>query len=289
MDRRNFLQITSTGAIALVAAPGARGNVLTESHSETKALRTITYNILAARGFPERPENRDRLRLARPQMPDRLAQELALYEADLITFQESPSETIVTQIAATLGMSHVYFPGGFPGTLLTKLPLLESTNCPLAGPAERPGDLFTRHWGRAVLSRDDRKLVVYSAHLMPGKKQIRAREITEMLAVMTDDLNSGSSVILQGDLNHTPDQPGYQRWQDAGLQDAFQEKGTGQGLTSNSSNRKSRIDYVWSAGPVADQLVNCRVLDEGAFIDHQDDPAGFALSDHLPVMATFGP
>lgn len=288
MDRRNFLQITATGAAALVAARGPQGNGVTQSRPETKVLRTITYNILAARGYPERPENRDRLRLARPQMPDRLSQELALYEADLITFQESPPEPIVTQIAARLGMSHVYFPGGFPGTLLTNLPLLESTNCPLANQAERPGDLFTRHWGRAVLLWDDRKLVVYSAHLMPGNEEIRAREITEMLAVMSDDLNGGSSVILQGDLNHTPDHPGYQRWLDAGLQDAFQKKGTGQGLTSNSTNRKSRIDYVWSAGPVADQLVSCQVLDEGAFIDHQDDPAGFALSDHLPVMATFG-
>ena len=94
-------------------------------------------------------------------------------------------------------------------------------------------------------------------------------------------------MILQGDLNMKPDNPLYQRWSAAGLQDAFVAKGTGNGLTISATERRSRIDYIWSAGPLLAGLTDCRVLAEGNFIDHPADKAGFALSDHLPVMATF--
>lgn len=289
MDRRKFIQAaTVTAAATGLSLPTSRVSCREFKSSEPEpSFRTISYNVLALRGYPERPENKSRLISARPQMTQRLALELALYEPDLITFQESPSEKTVAQIADLMDMNHVWFPGGFPGTVLSKHKISNSVNCPMANNASRPKDLFTRHWGRAVLNCDGQDLVVYTAHLHPSKQDVREREVQAMLAAMSDDLERGGNVILQGDLNMQPNNPLYQRWSGAGLQDAFVAKGSGNGLTISATDRRSRIDYIWSKGPLLDGLTDCRVLAEGNFIDHPADKAGFALSDHLPVMATF--
>ncbi|MGI9517360.1 MAG: endonuclease/exonuclease/phosphatase family protein [Pirellulaceae bacterium] len=281
MNRRKFLQGSSLAALAMAAYPRRT------AASGEQAFTTITYNILAARGYPERDANRTRLQNARPQMPRRIAQELALYQPHLVTFQESAAEDVMARIAGDLEMNHVYFPGGFPGTLMSCYEIVESTNCPLAGEVEGAAELFSRHWGRAVLRVDGTDMVVYSAHLHPGDAAIQKREVAAMVAAMSEDLSAGRPLILQGDLNHDPTDPNYQSWVDTGLQDAFADCGSGEGLTCSTTNLRWRIDYVWSAGPLSEQLASCRVLDEGAFIENANDPASFALSDHLPVIATF--
>lgn len=291
MNRRGFL--LSTGTVGLTACwPGGRPPAkparprLRSRRNPT--FRTITYNILAARGYPERKENRERLAQARPRMAERLALELAVYDADLITFQESPAEAMVAEIAGHLEMNYAWFPGGFPGSVLTSHKILSSVNRPAASGESLSDDLFSRHWGKATLQVGDRQLVVYTAHLHPSRDELRARECQAMVNSMADDLAAGHSVIMQGDLNESPDNsPLYRQWNQSGLQDAFSGKGTGEGLTCNSTNPQVRIDYIWSAGPISQTLSQCRVLAEGPFIDHPGDLAGFALSDHLPVMATF--
>ncbi len=285
MDRRKFLQAASATGLSISAA--SFGSSVPHPASEERFFRTISYNVLALRGYPERKENKSRLKLARPQMIQRLALELSLYEPDLITFQESPSEKTVARIAELMGMKYTCFPGGFPGTVLSKYEITDSSNCPIVDNGSRPKNLFTRHWGRAVLGLQGQELVVYSAHLHPSKQDVREQEVNAMLEFMSADLKDGRNVILQGDLNMEPDNPLYQRWRTAGLQDAFVAKGTGNGLTISATDRRSRIDYIWSAGPLLAGLTDCRVLAEGNFIDHASDKAGFALSDHLPVMATF--
>ena len=66
------------------------------------------------------------------QMPKRLADELALYEPDIINFSESPEEAVVKEIADRLGMNNVVFPSGqnWPGALLTRFEIVDSKNCP---------------------------------------------------------------------------------------------------------------------------------------------------------------
>ena len=290
MNRRKFLQATSATGLSMSVLslnPVSAGNETSHRWARSSTFRTISYNILALRGFPARPENKLRLAQARPQMTQRMALELSLYQPDLITFQESPAEKLVAEIAEFMEMNYTWFPGGFPGTVMTRHQIRDSVSCPLDGGGKRPDALFTRHWGRATLLVNGHDLIVYSAHLHPGKQEIRASEVTEMLKVIEKDLAGGKNVILQGDLNMQPDNPLYERWATAGLQDAFVAKGSGKGLTINASKLRARIDYVWSSGPMLENLRECRVLTEGNFIDHPTDLAGFALSDHLPVMATF--
>lgn len=297
IDRREFLMVAGT----LVAAGLGRPNLAFAQPAGTDeaapGLRTITYNVLACNGYPSVSANEKRLASAQKQMATRFALELALYGPDIVSFQEAPTEETVASIAEQMGMRYAYFPPGissfkgypigFPGAIITRYDIVKAENCPLIQ-GLRPEDLFTRHWGRALLRTDTEELAFFSGHLHPSSAAIRAREITEMLAVMENDIRSGRSFLFQGDLNHRPTGPEYKRWVEAGLTDTFAAKGAGQSFTANSIKPRGRIDYIWVRGPIADRLRECRVLFEGAFRTNPDDPNSFALSDHVPLMATFG-
>jgi len=281
MLRRDFL--TATGAMAAGALLGSR-------HAGAKtglALRTIAYNVYACKGWPERKGNRARLAIAQPQIHERIAMELAMYRPNLVTLSEAPKEAIVARIAHRLQMKHVYFKGGFSGALLTHLPIRESENLSLASCDVDAREPFTRHLGCAVLDTPAGPLSVYSAHLNPHHEDVRLREIAAILGAIAPDRKAHRAVLLQGDLNHRPNTPEYAKWIEAGMTDAFALKGTGIEGTVTSIRPKARIDYVWMDGPLTGRLTETRTLFEGAFRVNPDDPASFALSDHLPVMANF--
>ena len=106
-------------------------------------------------------------------MPSRFANELALYDPDIINFSESPDEAVVKEIAKRLGMNYVLFPSGgnWPGALLSRRhEMVESKNVPLLK-GERPKDLFTRHWGRATIKLPDCEFGCASpADGLPGER-----------------------------------------------------------------------------------------------------------------------
>lgn len=278
----NALGATSLGTICLPLLAAQR-------EGQTR-LRVIAYNIYAGKGWPsDRPLAKKAV--AAGQMPRRLAMELALYEPDIVNFSESPSEAFTQEVAQHLGMHHVRFPSGgsWPGTLLSRFEVHNSENTPLG--YQRPKDLFTRHWGRATIQPPGSEpLIVHSAHLYPVKDPtIRLKEIPAMLKSMQPDLAAGRSILLIGDLNHEPDAKEYQLWQDAGFVDTFTQVGSGEGKTFLADKPYKRIDYIWAAGPIAQRLTAARPLFEGAFRLNPDDPNAFALSDHLPQFAEFGP
>lgn len=284
MTRRLFLQSSAAGVGARALAQG-------------RSFTTISYNVLACIGFPDTPANRQRLAAAREQMEARMAQELLLYKPDLVSFSESVTQPAAQRMANLLGMQFAWFapgvsgfppryPIGFPGTVFTRHRIVDSENAPYGG-APRSPELFTRHWGRAVIDTGQERIAFFSGHLHPSNKDIRAREMDVMLPLLRKEIDKGGSVLFQGDLNHGPDAPEYKRWADAGFVDALAQKGGTQQLTFNSIEPKTRIDYIWVHGPLADRLRECRVLNEGAFRTNRDDPQSFALSDHLPLMARF--
>lgn len=273
---------------AVAAGISAAGTTTFAADEKSKPLRVIAYNIFKCTGWPN---NRPRAKqaVAKGQMAKRLAMELALYDPDIINFSESPSEKLTKEVAKLLGMNHVRFPSGgnWPGTLLSRFEITESQNAPLVG--QRPKDLFTRHWGRATIKLPSGDpLIVHSAHLYPtADPTIRLREIRAMVATMKADLDAGRSMLLIGDLNHSPDTEEYKLWVDAGWVDTFAKVGTGKGLTIKADIPKWRIDYVMAAGPIADRVVESRPLFEGAFRLNIADKSSFALSDHLPQLAVF--
>ncbi|MDQ1257750.1 MAG: hypothetical protein QG656_2356, partial [Candidatus Hydrogenedentes bacterium] len=138
-----------------------------------------------------------------------------------------------------------------------------------------------------VVKTDTEEVSIYSVHLHPSDDAIREREVTEILRVLEPALKSGRSLLFQGDLNHRPDGPEYARWTEAGLVDALAAKGDPGASSVPSVKPRSRIDYIWAHGPIAERLTECSVLFEGAFRTDPADSESFALSDHLPVMARF--
>jgi endonuclease/exonuclease/phosphatase family metal-dependent hydrolase len=264
ITRRQFASLlgaTCTAAWTLGDAVGVRTSLAAQpqsrdGHEDPQSLRVIAYNILKCTGWPADRELAKRA-VARGQIARRIALELSLYDPHIVNFSESPNEKLTREIAEQLGMQHVRFPSGedWPGTLLSKFEVLESRNAPVTS-GTRPADLFTRHWGRAVLKLPTgQPLVVHSAHLYPGQDPaIRLREIDAMLEAMRDDLAAGKPLLLMGDLNHTPEGPEYSKWRAAGLVDSFAAVGAQaaaaaaanpEGKTFAADEPRIRIDYVW--------------------------------------------
>ena len=281
ISRREFCG--SVGA----SLTAANSNLFADD-SKPKPLRVIAYNIYKCTGWPDdRPLAKQAV--AKGQMAKRLAMELALHDPDIINFSESPNEELTKEVAELLGMNHVRFPSGgnWPGTLLSKFEIIDSQNAPMNG--ERPKELFTRHWGRATVRLPgEEPLIVHSAHLYPtADPAVRLQEIRAMIESMKPDLVAGRSMLLIGDLNHGPDTEEYKLWIDAGWLDTFAKVGKGDGPTIKSDIPKWRIDYVMAAGPIAERASESRPLFEGAFRLNINDKESFALSDHLPQLATF--
>lgn len=256
--------------------------------NESRTLRVVAYNVYGLTGWPkQRPLAKKAV--TKGQMAKRLAMELALYEPDIVNFSESPSENLSREVADLLGMNHVRFPSGghWPGTLLSKFDVTQPRNVPMQG--RRPDELFTRHWGRGVVNLPNGEpLIVHSAHLHPAADPTtRLKEVRMMLKAMKPDFDAGKSMLLIGDLNHTPDTEEYALWIDAGWVDTFAEVGTGEGPTIKADMPKRRIDYVMAAGSIAKHITESRPLFEGSFRLNLHDDDSFALSDHLPQLAAF--
>ncbi len=270
------------GSLALLSPP-------LRADRSNRQVRVIGYNVFRCSGWPS---NRLLAQQAakRGHLSRQLADELALYEPDIVAFSESPQADVVKKIAERLGMKHCYFPSktNWPGALLTRFEFVATKNRPISANINSEG-LFTRHWGMAEIRLPDgRHLTVHSAHLRPGTDaRIRRREISVMLEAMKNDLRSGKSMLLIGDLNHSPGRPEYQMWKKSGWVDTFAQAGKGRGATLRSDIPRWRVDYIWAAGPIAQQISRSMTLFRGRFRLDINDPTAFALSDHLPLLAVF--
>ncbi len=284
ISRRQFLSRSAVGTLSA----GVLATSLVAADSSSKTLRVIAYNVYECTGWPkDRVLGKKATSLG--QMPERFAFELALYNPDIVQFSESPSEAVAQEIAEQLQMNFVRFPSGgkWPGTLFSKYEIVDVLNAPAAAES-RDKKLFTRHWGQATVKLPSGDLILHSAHMHPGPEpETRQREVPVMLAAMKRDLDAGKSMLLIGDLNHTPDDPEYKQWLAAGWSDTFAKVGAGKGVTFMADKFDRRIDYILAAGPIAKQVTEARPIFEGAFRINEDDPESFALSDHLPQLAVF--
>ncbi len=252
---------------------------------------TIAYNVFDFVGYVHRPE------WARGKTAGKdsnagaqeIGQALKAYAPDIITTSESHNEAAVAALANTLGFHHIYFPspGLWPGGLITRYRIIESQNCPLLTVPRL--DLFTRHWGRAILETDDGPLILHSVHTYASTGDVRYQEVKRILSVIEKDLATGHSILVQGDMNHTPGGPEYDLWIEAGLVDTFAQMNTDPqaGKTLLRPEPRARIDYIFVAGPLAKNLADARPLFDRDFRLYADQPDFVSLSDHLPQWARF--
>lgn len=236
------------------------------------------------------------------QIPGRMVLELALYDPNIINFSESPGKSTVADIAEMLGFNYAFFPGAkdgkghFPGCVLTNYEITSWKNRPFVEDRDNSDILFTRHWGKAGIKLPNgQKISVHSAHLWPFKKndddtRIRMNEIDQILKAIRYDLENGfDSVLLQGDLNHSPDMAEYKKMNSGIIKDVFLAQGShGEpGYTYDSIEPVKRIDFIYAGGEILKDIVYCQPLFQGNFRTNINDPVSFALSDHLPLMADF--
>jgi len=290
ISRRRWLGVLGTGLVntLLPRASATTSSPSTQPGSKPKpGLTTIAYNVFKCTGWPAKLAAA-RLGDVEREVPERLAQELMRCRPDIVNFSEAPPEPVVRRIADRMGMKYAFFPSGqdWPGAILSRLDIAEARNCPLVE-GRRPRQLFSRHWGRALVWSEFGELAVHSVHLHASHPGLRKLEALEVIKAATLDIEEGRSVIVQGDLNHSPRWPTYRSWVKAGLVDTQAAVGNGDVPTINARKPRIRIDYVLAAGPIADHIKDVRVLFEGAFRTNPDDTGSFALSDHLPVLARF--
>lgn len=98
--------------------------------------------------------------------------------------------------------------------------------------------------------------------------QIRGKQATEIAAGIAE---SPHPVILGGDLNDVPYSYTFRQLNKT-LQDAFQKKGSGLGITFNGSIPALRIDYIMADPRI--KILDHKILHEGH-------------SDHYPLMSNF--
>ena len=107
------------------------------------------------------------------------------------------------------------------------------------------------------------------------------------VVALIEKLKQTGPVLLQGDLNHRPNDPEYAIWTEAGLVDIGAEQGIGDEPTFSSTNPRGRIDYIWATKELGTRATHAEVLNGVPFIPDPDEKSSYALSDHLPVLADF--
>jgi endonuclease/exonuclease/phosphatase family metal-dependent hydrolase len=178
-----------------------------------------------------------------------IAAEIKAAQPDLVSLNEVDSHTRRTRVdepadlAEATGMQVVYGPnvlydgGRFGNAILTRYPVIASSNLTLPGVSGlEPRGLLT-----AIVSVDGRRVAFSSTHLTEGDG--RHSRLLQALAVARALQSISAPRILAGDLNSDPgDVP--ERILRGQLLDAQEEGGTGSGATFPEANPSSRFDYI---------------------------------------------
>ncbi len=249
---------------------------------------------------------------------ERIARIIARTQADVVALNEvihphtPPGQTrpLLTDLAARLGMSVVFSPTSPPGpfdivqaapgnALLSAHPILAHAGHRLTTPA---GHISRGLLEARLLLPSRQTLTVYVTHLDHQAEAVRLTQIQALLLWTSRD--RGRSHLLLGDLNalapsdYVNQEETIARLQGdpfaahlvrdgmqalprlfkAGYTDCYARAGNGPPHTYSTTQDKIRIDFCLAAGPLAEQIVACRRLD--------DDDVRLA-SDHFPLVAEF--
>lgn len=254
---------------ALLAACAGRG----QGGRSAREMTVLVYNIHAGTDTA-RQNNLPRV----AELVRRTGADLVLLqEVDRNTQRSGPADQPAV-LARLTGYSVAFgrtigFQGGDYGiALLSRWPIRRDTLIPLAVTAP-PGRTTEGREQRGVLlalvDAPGGPLAVLSTHLdASGEDLWRAQEIAGVLQAAAT-VDAQVPLLVGGDLNARPESPIHQDMRAAGFRDAWQECGTGDGMTFPVNTPARRIDYLYQAGAV--RCVDARVLADYA-------------SDHRPLL-----
>ena len=112
---------------------------------------------------------------------------------------------------------------------------------------------------------------IVNTHVDPSDAAARAQELRQVADLARQQQTDGRSLVVGGDLNATPDDPGLAALRDAGFRDAWMECGSGDGFSYPADKPVKRIDYLWLSGSL--RCASARVLES-------------QVSDHRPLLVT---
>ncbi len=237
-------------------------------------LSIMTYNVHSCIGSDGRAS------------PERIAEIIALYQADIICLQELDSNLLRTgradqasEIADRLNMDFHFHPslrveekGEYGNAVLTRFPssVVRAAGLPMF-PGRRVQEQRGALW--AAVTVNGRKLNVLNTHLGLSARERTAQAEDLLGPGWLGDPACKAPVVLCGDLNTVPLFGVYRRFA-AALRDASQAVGWGRGRTYPSKLPFMRLDHVFSSEDIAVEQVTVPWTRLTRI-----------ASDHLPLIA----
>ncbi|MDR7483336.1 MAG: endonuclease/exonuclease/phosphatase family protein [Armatimonadota bacterium] len=227
-------------------------------------VRVMSYNLHQGYG------------MAGAQDLEALARAIEAEGAEVVALQEvsrgwviNGSTDLLAWLARRLRMAAAWAPAAdvaWGNAVLSRRPILTSTVVPL------PRGLAAMR--RSVLEvqveiggRDRLLVLATHFHHVEAEGEIRRQQAAALVRLW----NQRDRAAVLGDLNAVPDAPEIAMLRGAGLRDAFEAAGAGDGHTYPASRPARRIDYVWISPDLSAEAFRT---------------AGGQASDHLGVAVT---
>jgi endonuclease/exonuclease/phosphatase family metal-dependent hydrolase len=208
-----------------------------------------------------------------------IAQTIESSGASIVALQEVPrgwyinaSVDALNWLARRLNMTYVFGEAADPvwgNAILSRYPIIQSGNTPLPEGGVRPRRSVL--WADIDLTDPD-DMIVIATHLHHADARPRLLQIPVVLDEYA--VRPQRRLIIMGDMNATPDSTEVALFRQAGLRDAFDLAGSGDGFTYRADRPFERIDYIWLSP-------NLRAADFSVI--------NSTASDHLGIAVTISP
>lgn len=205
-----------------------------------------------------------------------LARTIEAEDADVVALQEvsrgwviNGSTDLLAWLTRRLRMAAAWAPAAdtaWGNAVLSRRPILTSAVVPLPrGPAAMRRSVLEV---QVEIGGRDRLLVLATHfHHVQADGELRRQQAAALVRLW----NRRDRAVVLGDLNAAPDAPEIALLRTAGLRDAFEVAGAGDGHTFPAARPARRIDYIWVSPDRSVELFRT---------------AGGPASDHLAVAAT---
>lgn len=218
-----------------------------------RELRVLVYNIHAGKDA----KGVDNLERVAAVVRESGADIVLLQELDVRTQRsggvDQPAVLArLTDLYSVFGKSLDYQGGDYGIAILSRWPVAMSTTrrLPVAPPQERAGGSYEPRTAlMATFALPGRHLTVVNTHIDPsGDDRWRLQEIRTIIAMADSLTRAGSTFLVGGDFNSTPESEVQVRVRGGSLRDAWAECGRGDGLTYPADSSVKRIDYLFLTG-----------------------------------------
>ena len=221
--------------------------------SGERVIRVMVYNIHAGKDAA----GVDNLAAVAALVRESNVDLALLQEVDQGTRRSGNTDQPVVLAARTgfhvaFGSALDYDGGEYGVAILSRWPITADTliHLPVEPPQARAGGSHEPRGAlRAVIGSSFGPLTVFTTHIdASGTDHYRLQEARTVATLVSQARSTGSTVLLGGDMNSTPESAVQQQVRATGLRDAHAECGRGEGLTYPADSAVKRIDYLYLTG-----------------------------------------